>query len=131
MFAMNTHKVKASKYLSIVVATMIAGFISINAGATEISSPANNAELIYQSKAANPSIYSYQNSISGEVSSKPELIYVSQAYGPAIHSYAHVGNETVVPWNVEYVDTAYGQAIYSYDKYQTEGVVDLLPLVTK
>ncbi|MCK9605921.1 MAG: hypothetical protein M0R33_05660 [Methylomonas sp.] len=128
---MKTYKIKTSQSLSIIAAAMISGFISLNAGATEISSPTNNAELIYQSKAASPSIYSYQNSIAGEVSRKPELIYVSQAYGPAIHSYPHVGNETVVPWNVEYVDTAYGQAIYSYDRHQPKGAVDVLPLVTR
>ncbi len=129
---MNTHNINTSKYLSIVAVATFAGFLSFNAGAAETSQPAKDAALIYQSKAANPSIYNYQNSIPGKVSAKPELIYVSQAYGPAIHSYAHVGDEIVVPWNVEYIDTAYGQAIYSYDdSHRTEGVVEVLPLEIK
>lgn len=129
---MNTYNINTSKYLSIVAAAAFAGFLSLNVAAAETSKPTKDTALIYQSKAANPSIYNYQNSIPGEVSPKPELIYVSQAYGPAIHSYAHVGNEVVVPWNVEYIDTAYGQAIYSYDGgYRTEGVVEVLPLEIK
>jgi len=128
---MNTQSIKTSAYLSIAAVAIIVGFAPVNAGAAEKTSQGQNANLIYQSRAAGPSIYSYESSITGKVSVKPELIYVSQAYGPAIHSYAHAGNETVVPWNVEYVDTAYGQAIHSYDRHQVKGEVNVLPLTDK
>lgn len=129
---MKTRNFNTSNYLPIAAAAIVAGLLSFNVGATETSKHGNDAALIYQSKSANPSIYSYPNSVPGQVSAKPELVYVSRAYGPAIHSYAHVGSEISVPWNVEYIDTAYGQAIYSYDNNrQSEGVVDVLPLVIK
>ncbi|AEF99949.1 hypothetical protein [Methylomonas methanica] len=129
---MKTHNTNTSNYFPIAAAAILSGLLSFNVGATETSIPGKDAALIYQSKSANPSIYSYLNSVPGKVSAKPELVYVSRAYGPAIHSYAHVGAEMVVPWNVEYVDTAYGQAIYSYDNNNhSEGVVDVLPLEIK
>lgn len=128
---MNARTVKTLQHFSIFLAALMMGFSSANTVATELPSRENNAELIYQSKAANPNIHGYRSSIAGQVSSRPELIYVSQAYGPAIHSYTHMSDEIVVPWNVEYVDTAYGQAIYSYNEHQGKGVVDVLPLEIK
>lgn len=126
---MKTQKIITLKYASIAVATMIAGFVSVNAGATERYHSDNGAQVIYQSRAANHSIYEYPSRLLGVVSLKPELIYVDQAYGPAIHSYAHSGSETAVPWNVEYVDTAYGQAIYSYERPLIKSEVKVLPIV--
>ena len=125
---MKTQKIKTLRYLSIAMATIMGGLVSVNAGANENSSSAHNAQMIYQSRSVNHSIYSYPSSLPGEVSIKPELIYVSQAYGPAIHSYAHSGSETVVPWNVEYVDTAYGPAIYSYERPQAENTRNVLTI---
>jgi len=125
---MNTKKIKTSKYLAIAVASIIGGFISVNAEASDKSSQAGDAVVIYQSQTANPSIYSYSNSILGEISVKPELIYVSQAYGPAIYSYAHSGSEKIASWNVEYVDTAFGRAIYSYNNHQPKAMVEILPV---
>ena len=117
---MKTNKIKTPKYLSIALVTIFGGLASVNAGANEKPSLGNDAQLIYQSRSANHSIYGYPSSLSGEVSLKPVLIYVNQAYGPAIHSYAHSGSETAMPWNIEYVNTAYSQAIYSYERPRTE-----------
>jgi len=113
---MKTQNNKTLKYLAIAVTTIIAGFVSVNAGATENPGTDNKAQVVYQSSSANHSIYGYASNVLAVVSPKPELIYVSQANGPAIHSYAHPGTEKTVSWNVEYVDTAYGPAIYSYER---------------
>ncbi|MGY6277775.1 hypothetical protein [Methylomonas sp. MgM2] len=126
---MNTEKIKTTKHLTIVMAAIATAIsVSVNADANEKLQPEEQPSVIYQSKTSGPSIYSYINSLLGEISLKPELIYVSQAYGPAIYSYPHSGTEKVTPWNIEYVNTAYGRAIYSYNNRQPKGIIEVLPL---
>jgi hypothetical protein len=69
------------------------------------------SEVIYNSQAFGPSIYSYQD---GEKSSKPETVYNSLVAGPAMYSYETAVSPVTVPFTVEYTNTAYGPAIHSY-----------------
>ena len=125
---MKTQKIQTLKTLSVVMAGLIVGSLSCNAGAAGMANTENGAQMIYQSHSINHSIYSYVGRTLGKVSVDPQLIYVSQAYSPAIHSYVHSGSEQAVPWNVEYVNTAYNPAIYSYEGHQVNGKVKVLPI---
>lgn len=128
---MKTKKVNTLKILVIAAAALMLGMASFSVGANEqFSGTGSAAQVIYQPRSINHSIYSYLSRMAGEISLEPKLIYVSQANGPSIYSYAHSNSEKTVPWNVEYVDTAYGQAIYSYERHQIDGEVNVLPIVT-
>lgn len=144
---MKTHNHKI-KILSITLAVLSAGLLSVNTQANEKpvpefeaqiipqAQPATGqpqegtlAELIYNDPARGPAIHSYPGSMPEKTSDKPELTYVSLAYGPAIYSYPHSGSEKTVPLNIEYVDKAYGPAIYSYDRVQVSGKVTVFSIL--